>query len=145
MKIPDYVKESWAKFSPDKKFRYILFRKFKNCVTHKNLIFVMLNPSTATKDEDDNSVRKCSEIAKNHGYDGVVIMNLFAIRSTDPKMLYEDKEPIGEENLAIIHSQTRLHIFEGKQLSPNFNVVVAWGNHGVFQDQNNKVLDKQKV
>lgn len=130
MKLPDYITKSYASFSNDKQYRYFLERLWKEEGTLKLLNFVMLNPSTADLSTDDNSVRKCTVIAKRLEYDGVRILNLFAIRSTDPKMLYESKEPVGKHNNRWI-----------KEMTQHSDVVIAWGNHGFHQNRYSEVLN----
>lgn len=131
MKLPDYIIRSYASFSDDRQYRYFLERYWdKEKGVFKLLNFVMLNPSTADLLTDDNSVRKCTVIARRLGYSGVRILNLFAIRSTDPKVLYENEYPIGERNYYWIKETTR-----------HSDVVIAWGNHGLHQNRYSEVLD----
>lgn len=49
--------------------------------------FLMLNPSTADATEDDPTLRRCMAFARSWGAGGVVLVNLFAFRATDPKAL----------------------------------------------------------
>ena len=58
----------------------------------------MLNPSTADETDDDPTIRRCIEFAKRDGYGGIHVVNLFAIRATDPKELWNFLDPIGLEN-----------------------------------------------
>lgn len=130
MKPPNYVLSSSAKFSKDKDktYRYLLERRW-NREEYNDLVFIMLNPSTATELEDDRSVRKCTEIARREGYDGVKILNLFALRSTDPGFMLRHCAPMGEDNDWV----TAL-IVNGR------DVVCAWGNHGFHKDRAMEVL-----
>lgn len=52
------------------------------------LMFCMLNPSTADAQTDDPTVRKCVGFATRFNYGGIVIVNLFSYRATDPKDLH---------------------------------------------------------
>jgi hypothetical protein len=47
--------------------------------------FVGLNPSTATEDVDDPTVRRCRSFADREFALGMVMTNAFGFRSTDPK------------------------------------------------------------
>jgi hypothetical protein len=59
------------------------------------MVWVLLNPSTADADTDDPTVRKCVGFARAHRYGGVVLVNLFAWRATDPKQLRIVNDPVG--------------------------------------------------
>lgn len=66
-------------------FRYILRRSWD--ISRPALGFVMLNPSTADASEDDPTIRKCIGFAERMGYGAIVVTNLYAFRSTDPRDL----------------------------------------------------------
>lgn len=71
-----------AEFSSDQIYRYTLTRQWSDgpCVA-----WIMFNPSTATAEQDDPTIRKCVGFSKRWGYGRMVILNLYAIRSTDPR------------------------------------------------------------
>lgn len=52
-----------------------------------DLVWIMLNPSTATADADDNTIRRVVGFTKGFGYARAVVVNLFAYRVTDPDVL----------------------------------------------------------
>lgn len=109
---------SGAKFSPCMRYRYRLWRNWepeKGYVT-----FLMLNPSTANEIENDPTVERCQTRALDMGFGGLQVVNIFAYRSTDPRVLYGLDDPVGPENDAAILEATR----EAKL------VVCAWGKHG---------------
>lgn len=60
--------------------------------------FVMLNPSTADAEQDDPTIRRCMGYARSWGYDGITVVNLYALRSTDPRQLWRADDPIGPSN-----------------------------------------------
>lgn len=62
------------------------------------LAFVMLNPSTADAELDDPTIRRCMGFAKREGFAGIVVGNVYALRSTDPRALLEAANPFGPEN-----------------------------------------------
>lgn len=50
-----------------------------------------LNPSTASEHDDDPTIRRVMGFAKREGCGGIVMLNLFAMRATDPKALLEGR------------------------------------------------------
>lgn len=107
-----------AEFSPCRQYRYTLWREWLFGTGYIN--FVCLNPSTADETRDDNTIRKCVKFAKTWGYQAMCVTNLFAIRSTDPKVMLKHPEPVGAEN----DSHLRLSAYNAEL------VIAAWGRHG---------------
>lgn len=113
-----------AEFDKDQPdvYRYVLWRHWRgvpsDCVT-----FVLLNPSTATATEDDPTIRRCIRFAYDWGYGGIRILNLFALRSTDPKALYSHHDPIGPLN----NGWLKFYLSDAKL------AVAGWGVHGALQ------------
>ena len=116
--------ERSAVLSSCKRYRYRLVRTWDASLPV--LVFVMLNPSIADAEQDDPTIRKCIGFAQRLGYGGIVVVNLFAWRATDPKALYRqgfmsDYPTVGPENDRFIE----LSVTE-----PNTHVVFAWGGQG---------------
>ncbi len=65
---------------------------------HERIVFVMLNPSTADWDTDDPTIRRCIGFAKREGAGAVEVVNLYALRSTEPKALIGHPDPVGPDN-----------------------------------------------
>jgi len=86
---------------------------------------VMLNPSTASAEDDDPTVAKCQTYARQWGYGSLTVVNLFAWRSPEPWALKREKEPIGPENDYWITDAWRPHVYGESVL-----VIAAWGVHG---------------
>lgn len=87
------------------------------------MAFIGLNPSTADETEDDPTVRRCINFAMDWGYDGMVMLNAFAFRATDPKVMKTHPEPVGPDNdAALKHWSDRVP-----------RVVACWGTHGAHQ------------
>jgi len=57
------------------------------------LVLVGLNPSTATRDKSDPTAAKVERVARAHGYDGFVLVNLCPVRATDCRSLPEVVDP----------------------------------------------------
>lgn len=56
--------------------------------TEKPLLCVGVNPSTATPDKLDNTIRSVARIASANKYDGWIMINLYPQRSTNPNDLH---------------------------------------------------------
>lgn len=84
---------SWADLSDDRVYRYALGRTWDD--TLGQVVFIGLNPSTADETLNDPTIRRCIGFAKAWGYGSLVMLNLFALRATDPKGLRIALDPIG--------------------------------------------------
>lgn len=62
------------------------------------VMFIGLNPSTASESKDDNTIKKLIKIARNNGYGGLYMLNLFALVSTDPKALLTHPDPVAKND-----------------------------------------------
>jgi hypothetical protein len=74
--------DSSAEISSCGKYRYSLTRAW---APGGRACFVMHNPSKATADQDDPTIRKCVGFAKRIGLGEIEVVNLFAMRATDPR------------------------------------------------------------
>ena len=108
---------SGATFSPDRLYRYTLWREWGD---GPPFVVIGLNPSTADESQDDPTIRRCVGFAKREGCGRLVMLNLFALRSTDPAALLQSTAPVGPENDDTLLRETR---------EPNAIVVAAWGAH----------------
>lgn len=108
-----------AEFSDCARYRYRLLITWDSKLPA--LAFCMLNPSTADEYENDPTVERCQRRALAWGYGRLIVVNLFALRSTDPKYLYADRDPTGGRynDLAIVGAA------QGAD-----KIVLGWGNHG---------------
>jgi hypothetical protein len=93
--------------------------------------FIGLNPSTADEVQDDPTVRSCINFAKSWGFGALCMTNIFAYRSTDPRVMKAQADPIGVDN-----DRWLKEISEGAGL-----VVAAWGTHGAFMDRGRQVAE----
>lgn len=129
-KIP--LIESKAAFSPHQVYRYYLLRRWDR--TRPLCIFAMLNPSTADLVQDDPTVRRCQYFANDWGHGGIIVLNLFALRSTDPRALRQvEYDPVGPNNQYFW--EQAIQQIRGEHYVERPVVICAWGTHAAFRDQ----------
>lgn len=109
---------STAVYSDCERYRYSLTRIWDT--GGQRVMFVMLNPSTATEVQNDPTVERCERRARALGFGAFRVTNIFAWRDTDPRAMRAAKDPVGPENDATI--------LDGCQWADR--VVAAWGTHG---------------
>jgi hypothetical protein len=113
-----------AVFSPDRTYRYALTRRWDEAAPLA--CFIMVNPSTADALTDDPTIRRCSTFARSWGAGGLLVLNLFALRATDPAELRRHPDPVGPDNDHVIRRM--LSAVTGRAGW----VVAAWGVHGLL-------------
>lgn len=119
--------ESGAVFSRCGRYRYSLWRRWSAGDT---LLFIMLNPSTADADHDDPTIARCRRRAERLGFGGLEVVNLFALRSRDPRALYEAHDPVSPHNDRVLRARVR----------DAHRVLCGWGNHGRLGGRGRTVL-----
>lgn len=97
--------------------------------TRPSLVVIGLNPSAADETKDDPTVRRCQGYARLWGFGGLVMLNLFAYRATNPADLKATGDPVGPINDAALRRETA-----GRR------VLAAWGVHGAYRDRAPAVL-----
>src|SRR4051794_36094800 len=115
-------------FSEDRRHRYWLHRALGG--RRGLLVFVGLNPSTADAVKDDPTIRRCIRYGEAWGYSDLLMLNIFSLRSTDPKKLYRAKVPTRPEN----------DVWIERACSGADMVVAAWGTHGALAGRGDEVL-----
>jgi len=116
-----------AKISKCTRYRYALWREWD--AGKPQVLFVMLNPSTADHRLDDATIKTCIRFAKRRRFGRLAVVNLFAFRTREPEKLKCAKAPIGRENARWI-----------RRLSTQADLVVAaWGNDGSFRKRDKRV------
>ena len=118
---------SAAVFSASRAYRYRLSRTWGDPASR--LVWIMLNPSTADALADDPTIRRCTGFSKAWGFGGLVVVNLFALRATDPRELAAHARPAGRANDQFIGEAA-----DGAAL-----VVAAWGAHPAAADRAGQV------
>ena len=113
----DMVRE--AVFSENGLYRYSLTRIWQDALPV--LFVVMLNPSIGDGNRDDPTIRNVIVFAQRNKYGGIMIVNLHAIVSSDPKILLRVRDPIGPENKTHLFGVVDRAQIEGGQ------ILCAWG------------------
>lgn len=107
-----------AGLSEDGTFRYWLGRRWADGSV---CVFCMLNPSKADHLVDDPTARRCVGFARSWGCGGLFIINLYALRATDPAALWKHSDPVGPENDRWLTDYAELADRQGWPL------IAAWG------------------
>ncbi len=117
-----------AEISNCETYRYQLKRQWES---EENLVlFICLNPATADAENNDKTCNRYIEFAKEHGYSGLIITNVFAFRSEFPNEMKNAENPVGLLNDEWIIKSIRLCKA----------IVVGWGNDGAYQNRDIEVL-----
>jgi hypothetical protein len=96
----DLDSEPLAILSPCGLYRYTLRR---GCAHHAHVVnFLMLNPSRADATRNDPTILRCIGYCRDWGYGDLVVTNLYALRSTDPKGLRGHPDPVEQARRATI-------------------------------------------
>lgn len=113
------ISDRGAVLSDDGVYRYRLWRVWDP--DRLPTAFVMLNPSTADARVDDPTIRRCTGFARAWGAGGIVVVNLYAYRATDPRELAAAEgrgvDVVGPENDAHVRAA----------FAAVDQVVFAWG------------------
>ena len=114
---------STAGYSACEQYRYSLTRVWD--AGAPRVLFVMLNPSTATEVQNDPTVERCERRARVLGFGGFRVTNIFAWRATDPRDMRAAADPIGPDNDATL--------LEGADWADR--IIAAWGVHGAHLER----------
>ena len=110
--------ESGAEFSPDRKYRYALWRIWDK--SNPLIMFIGLNPSKANELKDDPTIRRVRRFAFDWGYGGVYMMNPFAFVTAYPDKLFQCADPLGDNDKWLIEISKKCN-----------RIICAWGNFKV--------------
>jgi len=108
-----------AEFSGDGKHRFTLWRFWRE--PRSLVAFIGLNPSTADATQNDPTIHRCQKFAEQWGFDGFYMLNLYSLRSTDPKGLKCEDFTRTENIEAVMRICRRREVRE---------IVLAWGVDG---------------
>jgi len=115
-------------FSKDRKYRYTLHHIWEE--SKPMAAFIGLNPSTADENQLDPTLRRIKGFASGWGFGSFTMLNLFAFRATDPRVMKAQFEPIGPDN--------NKHILD--VCSTAGIIIACWGTHGSFLKRSKKVM-----
>lgn len=121
-----------ATFSPCRTWRYELTRQWDPELPVT--VWIMCNPSTADAFALDPTVRRCVNFTRywRPASGGIVVCNLFGLRSTDPQALTAHPDPVGpcnDDAIVDVLTWTRVR-----------RVVCGWGVHGTLHGRGQRVL-----
>jgi len=108
-----------AVLDPTGRYRFQLWRLWG---AGQRIGWIGLNPSVADASKDDPTIRRMVRFARDWGYDGITVVNLFPLRATDPRQLQEHALPedVRRANLE--------HILAAAAQCPM--LIAAWGVRG---------------
>ena len=110
-----------AFISNDPRYRYWLTRTWDE--SKPSVVFMLLNPSTADAAKDDATIRKCMAYSKRWGYGGIVVINLYAFRSRDPKKMLACDDPVGP------HNDRWILLWWEQARRTGAPIIAGWGNN----------------
>lgn len=133
----DYTRTD-ATVSKDGRYRYRLEREWDSDLPVGT--WLMLNPSIADTKQDDPTIRKCVGFSRIWGLGGIVVVNLYAARATDPTELKHHDDPVGFFNDG--------HVARAVEEATG-PIIAAWGSAGRsapgFWSRVNKVINLPEV
>lgn len=111
-------------------YRFNLWRTWDT--RKQSAVFVGLNPSTADATRDDNTIRRCIGFARQWGFGGLVMVNLFPLRSRSPKAL---PGPLNQE----AEAANRAAVIEACEQAGI--LIACWGSAWLARDRGVEYLD----
>lgn len=132
-----------AEISPCGRFRYFLSREWNEPGTRTRFVtFIGINPSTADADLDDPTIRRCVGFARDWGFTGLIMVNLWPYRATnieDMKKFVHDtlpgmvptRGPKAADVMAL--TQTNYQWVDHARKKSEL-YIAAWGSEGGFYD-----------
>ena len=126
---PDGLPERYL-YSRDLVYRYAFGRWWGEQDLATSDVWVLLNPATGdTEQRRRPTLEKCIRRSRDAGRSGLVIVNLFAYRHTDPKQLQSAADPVGPANDDVLRVLT----------AGAPRTVAAWGSHGNLHGRSHAV------
>jgi hypothetical protein len=107
-----------SQLSPCRSYRYTLDRIWDT--TKSSVLFILFNPSTADETHDDPTLRRCIHFAQSWGYGALRIVNLYSLRTSNPKTLHAHPLPKGPDH----------DLYFQQSLLSHQDILCAWGLKG---------------
>ncbi|UZD90961.1 DUF1643 domain-containing protein [Cognatishimia activa] len=121
---------SEAVYSECETYRYALTRVWDE--QRPKLLFIMLNPSKATEEQNDPTIERCERRARALGFGAFRATNIFALRETDPHAMRKHPEPEGSCNASVLLAACNWAD----------QILAAWGVHGAHRNQGPMIRDR---
>lgn len=127
--------KTFAYLSDDRRYRYWLTREWDERLPM--MCVIGMNPSTADESANDPTIRKCIGFATRLGFGSLLMLNVMAYRSTNPRECLKAVDPFGplntvehlKEYIACRSATCRL-IDDGPETTKGITcVVAAWGKN----------------
>lgn len=133
--------EKGAIFAHGRLHRYWLWRVWDP--EKKPMVFIGLNPSTADEENNDPTVERMERRAREYEHGGLIVVNIFAFRATDP----EDMKDSAEAGIDVVGPENDRAIIEACKRAGL--IVCGWGAHGGYLGRartiKNLIIDCQSV
>lgn len=126
LSLPMPDSQRGAEFSLDRQYRYRLWHCWER---GRILLWLMLNPSTANETDLDPTLRRCEGFARTLGFGSIVVVNLFAVVSADPKVLLTHPDAVGDGRLRVTtehRSVTNTGVIRDEVRNANM-LICGWG------------------
>ena len=112
-------------FSSDRRYRYLLKHSCSPLFKPNFCTWIGANPSTAWEQDLDQTLRQIRAFSLAWGYNGFIMVNVFALVSTNPAGLRDVEDPVGPENDRFIR----------QAIQETGVVIAAWGKIGQYQNR----------
>lgn len=119
-----------ALFSNCERYRYELLIRWNSGPL---LVMTALNPSTASHLVSDSTVTRQCERAAKLGFGAFMMLNAFAIRATDPKVMLKADDPYGDW-------RDPSHLVESYRRHNGSMLIAAWGAHAKHLGRHEELL-----
>lgn len=124
-----------ADFSDCGLYRFELRREWDTA--KPPFVLIGLNPSTATAETNDPTIRRCIGFALREGAGSLVMLNLFPFRATDPKEMYAHAEPNEIRKV----NEARIKRLAEEAIERRGKIVAAWGTGGAYLQRGREIME----